>query len=419
MAPSEPHTAGSASQRAWWLVLVILTLTVEGFDLQTANLAAPSILQQFGISRSQLGPLLSASLFGILVGATLVAPLGDRRGRKRIVVIASMAYGCLSLAAAAAGSVWQLTALRFLIGIGLGAVMPNSLAMAGALYDARRHASVTALAGIGITLGSAVAGVTAARLLPVYHWQGLFIAGGVLPLAIAAIVAVALPDAGAEGGATAAEARLGRLSVVLARPIRTTTILTWLMFVCVALNVHLLASWIPLLMKGAGLSIAGAAWVTTGFHAGGLAGGIVASLLLRRAGWQAVAIFAGCAAATMLILALTPASAGATIALIACAGFFVTGLQNGINGAASDLYPAASRATGLGWALGVARIGAILGPWVGTLAALGGADRDKLFFLIPAGPLLLVLVLATMVARRAGGRSGSQAFSRPGRGAQG
>ena len=403
MAPSEPQARGSAGQRAWGLFLVILTLTVEGFDLQTANLAAPSILTQFGIDRSQLGPLLSASLFGILIGATLVAPLGDRFGRKRIVVTASVFYGFLSLAAAAAGSVWQLAALRFLIGIGLGAVMPNSLAMAGALYGGRAHASATAFAGIGITLGSAVAGMTAARLLPLYHWQGLFVAGGVPPLLIAAAVALALREGPPERRPEVIASKPGSLAILFAPSIRVTTIIAWLIFVCVALNVHLLASWIPLLMKGAGLSAAGAAWVTTGFHAGGVAGGIVASLLLRRAGWLAVAIFAGCAAATMLTLAFVPEGGTTTIALIACAGFFVTGLQNGVNGAASDLYPAASRATGLGWALGVARIGAILGPWVGTLAAAAGLDRDQHFFMIPAGPLLLVLLLATILSRRSRG----------------
>ena len=405
MARSEPEGGGPASRRTLGLFLVILALMVEGFDLQTANLAGPSIIAQFGISRSQLGPLLSASLFGILIGATLIAPFGDRFGRKRIIVIASAAYGMLSLTAAAATSVGQLAVLRFLIGIGLGAVMPNGLAMAGALYDARRHASATAFAGIGITLGSAVAGITAARVLPVYHWQGLFVVGGVLPLLIAAIIAVALREVRPTADTASIGTSPGGLGIILAPALRGTTIITWLMFVCVALNVHLLASWIPLLMKGAGHSAAGAAWVTTGFHVGGVLGGIVASLLLRRAHWHAVAIFAGCAALTMLTLALLPAAAGITILLIACAGFFVTGIQNGLNGAASDIYPAGCRATGLGWGLGVARIGAIMGPMVGTLAAVTGVDRDQRFFLIPAGPLLLVLLLAIIVSRRVGRRA--------------
>ncbi|MEP7006710.1 MAG: MFS transporter [Sphingomonas bacterium] len=406
MAAPEPIAGDQVRHRSLGLALVVLALMVEGFDLQTANLAGPSIMAQFGISRAQLGPLLSASLFGILIGATLVAPLGDRIGRKRVVVIASAAYGVLSLVAAFASSVEQLAILRFLIGIGLGAVMPNGLAMAGAMYDARSHASVTAFAGIGITLGGAVAGMTASRVLPAYHWQGLFVVGGVLPLIIAAIIALALREPKVRA---AADVPRGSLAAILAPSIRTTTIVVWLMFMCVALNVHLLASWIPLLMKGSGLSTANAALVTAGYHGGGVLGGIAASLMLRRAGWHIVAIFAAGAALTMLILALMPASTGVTILLIPCAGFFVTGIQNGVNGAASALYPANCRSTGLGWALGVARIGAIIGPMVGTLAAIAGVDHDQRFFLIPAVPLALVLVLAIIVSRRVARTSAEQA----------
>eukprot|EP01035_Chromulina_nebulosa_P039378 gene39378-53234_t len=143
------------------------------------------------------------------------------------------------------------------------------------------------------------------------------------------------------------------------------------------------------------------ALVTTGYHAGGVAGGVVASLWLHRAGWYSVAAFAGGAALTMLALALLPVGGAATVILIACAGFFVTGIQNGVNGAASALYPPESRATGLGWALGIARIGAIMGPMIGSLAAIAGLDQGGHFFLIPAGTLAIVLVLASLIARRA------------------
>ncbi|MBO9575668.1 MAG: MFS transporter [Sphingobium sp.] len=400
---TKPGAGGKPRQPLLGLSLVVLALMVEGFDLQTANLAGPSIMAAFDITRAQLGPLLSASLFGILVGATLVAPLGDRYGRKRVVVIASAAYGVLSLIAATATSVEQLAILRFLIGIGLGVVMPNGLAMAGAMYDGPRHASATAFAGIGITLGGVVAGATAARVLPVYHWQGLFVVGGILPLIIAAIIAVALREVAPAAGK--AVKRRGTIDVILAPSMRMTTLIVWLMFVFIALNIHLLASWIPLLMKGSGRSVAAAALVTSGFHAGGVLGGIVASLLLRRAGWHAVAVFAAGAALTMLSLALLSPGPVAIVLLIACAGFFVTGIQNGVNGTTSALYPPESRATGLGWALGVARIGAIMGPMVGSLASLVGLDEGGHFFLIPAASLLIVLMLALVVAPRAG-RSG-------------
>jgi AAHS family 4-hydroxybenzoate transporter-like MFS transporter len=161
---SQSGDEASPGTRATGFLLVMPALVVEGFDLQSANFAGPSIAAHFGIDRSRLGPLLSASLAGVLVGSTLVAPLGDRFGRKRIVVLASAAFGLLSLLAANGASIEQLVGLRFLIGIGLGGVMPNGLALAGEMFSQRRHASMIALAGIGITTGGVVAGVAAARL---------------------------------------------------------------------------------------------------------------------------------------------------------------------------------------------------------------------------------------------------------------
>src|SRR5579872_4313833 len=126
-------------------LLVMLALVVEGFDLQAANFAGLSIAADFRMARSALGPLLSASLVGILVGSTQIAPLGDRFGRKRILVLASVAFGALSLVSAMAGSPTQLIVLRFLVGIGLGGVMPNGLALAGEQFSQERQASMIGL----------------------------------------------------------------------------------------------------------------------------------------------------------------------------------------------------------------------------------------------------------------------------------
>ncbi len=142
-----------------WLgfVLVLLALVVEGFDLQAANMAATSIVSSFGITRADIGPLLSASLAGVLIGAMFLAPLGDRFGRRAIIISCCAAYGVVSLIAAAATSITELIVLRFLIGIGIGAVLPNALALAGELAPPRLLASATGMIGIGITLGGTIA----------------------------------------------------------------------------------------------------------------------------------------------------------------------------------------------------------------------------------------------------------------------
>lgn len=184
------------------------------------------------------------------------------------------------------------------------------------------------------------------------------------------------------------------------RPLRSTTITIWLICVGVSLNVHLLSSWIPLLMKESGLTTAGAAWVTAAFHLGGVLGGVCASLALARGGWRVVAAFAAGGAVMMAILAVTNTAASGSIALIVAAGFCVTGTQNAVNGSTGGAYPIQHRATGLGWALGIGRLGSITGPLVGALAAVLDWDRDHRFFAIPVIPLVLVMLLAMHQSRR-------------------
>lgn len=386
-------------------LLVMLALAVEGFDLQAVNFAGPSIAADFGMARSRLGPLLSASLVGILVGSTQIAPLGDRFGRKRVLVLATAAFGVLSLVAATAGSDSQLIVLRFLIGIGLGGVMPNGLALAGEQFSRERQASMIGLVGIGISLGAVAAGVTAARVLPSYGWRGLFVVGGILPLVIALLVALALPE-----GSTARESRAvaspeastrrGSVKAILQPPMRSMTIMIWLIFIGTTLNFYLLSGWIPVLMKGSGWSIAGAAWVTAAFHMGGVVGGVCASLALARGGWSTATIFLGGAALTMAVLAFAQPGAIETVVFIVAAGFCSTGTLNAINGATGGAYPPHLRSTGLGWALGTGRIGSILGPLVGSLAALVNLDRNDRFFVIPVIPLILVMLLAIQLSRQ-------------------
>ena len=331
----------------------MLALVVEGFDLQAANFAGPSIAADFGIDRSRLGPLLSASLLGVLVGSTQIAPLGDRFGRKRIVVLCSAAFGVLSLLAAMAGSIPQLIVLRILIGIGLGGVMPNGLALAGETFRRERQASMIGMVGIGITMGGVVAGVTAARVLPLYGWRGLFVVGGILPLVIALVVALALPEGSAARETPAASgvdgsARHSGVTAILEPPLRSLTIMIWLIFVGVTLNFYLLSGWIPLLMKGSGWSTTGAAWVTSAFHMGGVVGGICASLALARGGWWTVAAFMAGAALMMVVLAFAETGAFGTVVLIVMAGFCVTGTLNAINGAKGVLTPYTSDRPGWG-----------------------------------------------------------------------
>jgi len=391
----------SEAQSGWrGFLLILLSLVVEGFDLQAANFAAPSVVEAFGVSKADIGPFLSASLFGVLIGAVFVGPLGDRVGRRRILIASCLAYGGLSLAAAFAQDLWHLVALRFLIGIGLGGVLPNALALAGELAPRRHLARATGIVGIGITFGGVVAGVVAAQCLPLYGWPSLFLVGGVLPIAIAVLLWAALPESPALA-VLSARTRASEIGVrrLLGSEWRGQTIGIWCVFAAVLMVVYLLSGWIPLLIHDQGYSTATASWVATGAHVGGVAGGVVASLLLHRRPWLVVAIFAAFAAIALGLLAAFDWGVVGLALLIGVVGFFSTGTQNGLNGSAGATYPVEIRASGLGWALGLGRVGSILGPLVGAAALSLGLPSSRTFFLLPIVPLLLAAALCWWLSR--------------------
>jgi AAHS family 4-hydroxybenzoate transporter-like MFS transporter len=387
--------------RGWGgFLLILIALVVEGFDLQAANFAAPSIVEAFNISRAEIGPLLSASLVGVLIGAVFIGPLGDRIGRRSILITCCAVYGILSLIAAFATSLPQLIFLRFLIGIGLGAVLPNALALAGELAPRRHLARATGLVGIGITFGGVVAGAVAAQFLPTHGWPSLFIAGGILPIAIAGLLWLGLPESPALARTSEKAGGPSGVKAILAPELRAQTIAIWISFALVLMIVYLLSGWIPLLIKDQGYSTATASWIATATHAGGVIGGIFASLLLSKRSWSIVAIFAGCAAASLAIISLHDWGIVGLSALLILVGFFSTGTQNGLNGSCGATYPASMRASGLGWALGMGRVGSIAGPLVGSLAILLGLGHPRLFFILPVLPLIIAALLALWLARR-------------------
>jgi AAHS family 4-hydroxybenzoate transporter-like MFS transporter len=379
--------------------LILLSLVVEGFDLQAANFAAPDVLETFGRSRAEAGPFLSASLVGVLVGAALVGPLGDRLGRKRVIVACCIGYGLVTLIAAAAQSFTQLVVLRFVVGIGLGGVLPNALALAGELAKPGHRARAMGLVGIGITLGGVVAGLVAARVIPSHGWQALFVVGGVLPLVIALVLWLALPESKALQEERPADGERPGVRALFAPGVASRTLAVWLIFASVLMCVYLLSGWIPLLMNDSGFSPEQAAFIGSAYHAGGVAGGIIASLLLTRRSWPVVALFAGAAAAALLVLGSREWTTVAVMAMIVLVGLLVTGTQNAINGAGGATYPTHTRATGLGWALGIGRLGSIAGPLVGSLAVVLGLNEPRHLFFVPVVPMLIAAFAAAWLAR--------------------
>lgn len=184
----------------FWCVLLSL---IDGYDIAAIALAAPHLVREWGIKPAELGPVLSASLFGILFGSALFGWIGDRYGRKVALISANLLFGVFTFAAAYATNLEQLAWLRFLAGLGIGGVIPNLVAI-NTESAPRKYRATLALIAVGfVPLGGALPGLVAATLVPAHGWQILFIIGGIVPVVLAS-------GAGAGVSVRTARSRAGR-----------------------------------------------------------------------------------------------------------------------------------------------------------------------------------------------------------------
>jgi MFS transporter, AAHS family, 4-hydroxybenzoate transporter len=410
----------------------LAVLFVDGFDVQSITYVAPSISQEWGLVRGQLGPTFSAGLFGVMLGALGLAPLADRIGRRRIIVYSCVAFGVGTLLTVWMPSLSALLVLRFFTGLGLGSAIPNAIALASEYAPHRSRALVVMFVGSGISLGAIASGYTAAHVIGPYGWRAVFVVGAVLPLALAALLAASLPEslrftavvprlraeakrlllklkpelaAAGELAIRSPDGEGGRATVAdLFKSHRgVATVLLWAAFFMSLLNVYLAINWLPTSLNASGFSVAEAAIITSWYHFGGVAGTYALGLLMDRLGPYAMLILAQLLAVLgFYVFATVPAlGEAATIAVLMLAGFGVVGGQVGINALASMIYPVAMRSTGLGWALGVGRVGSIVGPAIGGVM-LATAENARSVYLVCIVPVLVGMVAVALLKREAG-----------------
>jgi len=412
-------------------LLCAAVLFVDGFDVQSITYVAPAISQDWKLARGALGPTFSAGLFGVLLGAILLAPLADRVGRRRVIIWSCIAFGIGTLATVRVGSLTELLVVRLLTGVGLGSALPNAIGLASEYAPTRRRATVVTFVGSGISLGTIGSGIAAAQLIAPYGWRAVFVVGGVLPLGLAAALALGLSESlrfaalvpGRQVEARRLLAKLtrgalreddvrlvsgdtegGRASVAdLFREQRgATTVLLWIAFFTSLLNVYLVINWLPTSLTSSGFTVTDAAVMTTFYHVGGIAGTYVLGLAMDRLGAHRMQIFAMLVSVAGLSVFATVAgmTRSETTAVLMLAGFGVVGGQVGVNAIASMTYPVAMRSTGLGWALGVGRVGSIVGPTIGGIM-LAFARDPRSVYLVCIAPSIIGITAVALLKRRA------------------
>src|SRR3979409_1453043 len=172
------------------LLTCAAVLFLDGFDTQAIGYVAPALAKEWGLSKGALGPVFSAGLFGLMIGALAFGPLADRIGRKKIIVLSTLAFGIGALVTAFVQDVNTLLAIRFLTGLGLGGAMPNAIAMTSEFNPRRRRATMVMIMFCGFSVGAALGGLLAAALIPQFGWRSVFVVGGVVPLLLVSILGV-------------------------------------------------------------------------------------------------------------------------------------------------------------------------------------------------------------------------------------
>lgn len=407
-------------------VLCALTVFLDGYDTQSIAFVAPSIAQEMHLTRPELGPLFVASLVGLLVGQLGFGPLADKVGRRVVIIVCTIVFGAFTIAAATATGFGSLLAYRFVAGLGLGGAMPNGIALTAEYSPTRRRATVVTIMFTGFSLGAAFGGAVAASLIPSFGWRSVWYVGGILPLLLVPVQYFALPESIRFLVVTDAERdRIGALlrrvaadfvpprgaiydveeahaqGVPVAHLFRQRrtfgTFMLWIMFFTNLMSIFFLQNWIPTMAHDTGLTIRTAVIIGTMFQIGGVIGSVLVGWPIDKYGPYGVItlLFAG----AVVFVALIGASVGSVAALLAFtfgAGFCIVGGQNSANALAAIFYPTAMRATGVGWALGIGRIGGILGPLIAA-ALLGAHMSYGLLFLLGAiSPLVSTLAVFSM-----------------------
>ncbi len=413
-------------------------LFLDGFDTQAIGYVAPALAKEWGLTKVALGPVFSAGLFGLMIGALLFGPLADRVGRKKIIIFSTLAFGLGALATAFAWDVGSLIAIRFMTGLGLGGAMPNAIALTTEFNPHRRRATMVMIMFCGFSVGAALGGLLAAALIPQFGWQSVFVIGGVAPLLLAPVLMVRLPESvrflALTGRDNAQVARLlalvnpsasfaSRTRFVVDEPAlpgipvqhlfrsgRTLpTLLLWVVFFMSLLDLYFLANWLPIVLNDLGATVSAAAAIGSMLQVGGVVGTLALGSVIDRFSFRALALVYF--AAVFAVGAIGQVGHSAVLATIAifAAGFCIVGGQIAANALAAGFYPTSIRATGIGWALGVGRVGSIVGPLVGgALLSLKWSAGEV--FLAAAGAALCASLAAFSLSRLAGiGGSGADA----------
>jgi AAHS family 4-hydroxybenzoate transporter-like MFS transporter len=400
------------------VLLCALLMFLDGFDTQAISYIVPALSKAWHLPREILGSIFSAALVGLMVGYLAIAPLSARFGHKRMMVASTVLFAVFTMLTVFSTNAAELIGLRFLTGIGLGAAAPSAVALTCEFAPKRLRSTFVLLVYCGFSLGFVVAGLAAGALMPAYGWKSLMLVGAIAPLALAAPLAWLLPESLAllqrrPDGAAQIRAVLARLFPHVTLPAgcafrveddaqqrasvtalvrgRTAagTLLLWVVFFLNLAEFYFMQSWLPTMLTGLKYAPATVVWVTALPTIAGVLSAVPLGLAMDRVGpyTTLTALYVVGGVFMWLVAGAFSGSIAWLMVTVFCAGFCISGGQKSVIALAAVYYPQNLRSTGVGWALGVGRLGGIAGPLVaGTLYAAHWAPSE--IFSFSAWPVL-------------------------------
>jgi MFS transporter, AAHS family, 4-hydroxybenzoate transporter len=421
------------------VVLCGLIAMFDGLDLQAIGLAAPAIAAALHIAPPALGPVFSAALAGLALGAFGLGLAADRIGRKRVLIGSTVCFGAFTLCTAFASNISELLVIRFCTGLGLGGAMPSFISL-GAEYVPRRvRAAVVSGLWTGFPIGGVIGGLLASRLIPHWGWPSIFWVGGTLPLVLAAVLGLVLPESmGFLVSRNASPQRIVRLlervcpgahpdpkarfvlgeEHAVGAPVgqlfsagrASATLLLWASFFIVFMMLVTNSAWSPTLLRARGIEVAQSGIAMASFNFGSVIGTSLAGWLISRLGVLSVLPLT-CIGGALAIGSVGYAAHWVLLVtfLQGLFGLFLGCASSGLIVLAALFYPTAIRSTGVGWSMGMGRIGSFVGPL--AVGALVGEKWpiDSVFVAVGAPALVAALTTALVGLRYGRAQAGQPA----------
>lgn len=377
------------------MLLCFILNMFDGVNIFTLTYVAPALQKHFAVGPEAFGIVFSAGLVGMAIGGIVVAPQADRYGRRPIIMLALALMAAAMIASAYAPSIAVLAALRVLVGIGIGTVLASISALAAGFAPPKFRNMAVGVPQAGYPVGATLAGFATAWALPVYGWSAVFLSAGGLTLILLPLCYVALPEA-------PEIAHHVKMSIgdALGGTRKRASALLWVATTCGFMCLYFIASWITKLAIAAGLPSTQAIIAGAIYNGGAFIGTIALSVVATR--YPVGKIVCGlllCAAAAFLVFGGVKMP---IIPLLLTSFIIGVTLQGGVNGLyplVAGVYPAEARATGLGWAMGIGRFGALVGPLIAGTAMQNNVPLVGVFGLFCV-PLIIAAAAAVLVQRR-------------------